>query len=128
MRFTLLSLLFLPLLAWSQVTTCVSIENEVGDSLAGTYTFDVYLSTGAGSSGDLYLATSDVQVRFDASNFTSPTLTALDNPSPPLGAIQNGYCTMIPTNTDNGGIVGLAVTGDISWGAFHLAQWGFAQH
>jgi hypothetical protein len=92
-------------MAWSQVTTCVSIENEVGDSVAGTYLFDVYLSTGASSTGDLYLATSDVQVRFTTGNFSNPTITVLNNRSPPLGAIQNGYCTLVPTSSDNGGIV-----------------------
>lgn len=105
MRLTIL-LLMLPFLGSAQVTTCVSIENEVGDAIGGTYTFDVYVSTAAGSVGDLYMATSDVQIRFSTAAFTSATLSKMDNPSPPSG-IQNGFCTFIPTSTDNGGITDL---------------------
>ncbi|MFK7972996.1 MAG: T9SS type A sorting domain-containing protein [Bacteroidia bacterium] len=111
MRLTIL-LLLLPILGTAQVTTCVSIENEIGDATAGTYTFDVYVSTAAGSVSDLYMATSDVQIRFSTAAFTSPTLSKMDNPSPPSG-IQNGFCTFIPTSTDNGGITDL------------LAQFGY---
>ena len=57
---------------FSQISIEASIENVVKD--ATKVSFDIYLKTQVGSTGDLYLDGSDFVIDFDGSNFSSPAI------------------------------------------------------
>ncbi len=93
---TILAIAICSIQAFAQVTVCIEIANEHVDS--GYYHFDLYLTTGPSSTGDLNLGNADFRLYFTGSNFTAPVLTNATNPSPQFG-IQNGFCTLAPTST-----------------------------
>ena len=85
----------------AQTDVCLSIENENGDATAGYYEFEVYVNTKAGSLDDIYLATSDFRIAFEAGSFTNPNLEIVPHPMPDF-TIQAGYCNFLSTAPDGG--------------------------
>lgn len=72
----------------AQVEVELTIQNQ--SVSGGNFQFDLYLRTTPTSSGDLYLGNADFALGFNASSFTSPSLTKVGT-SP-------GACTFVPTD------------------------------
>jgi hypothetical protein len=74
----------------AQLQVTVSIENQFGDG--ENFYFDIYLRrTSSSMYGDIYLANSDFNIRFNATYFNNPSLAFLNNSC-------NFYATNSSTN------------------------------
>lgn len=79
--------------SFSQVNVDLTIENQ--ETVGNDYFFDIYLTiTGT---NPLYLGNSDFVLTFNASDFTSPSITS-EGTSP-------GFCTFVPTDQSGNNIL-----------------------
>ncbi|MEL6650834.1 MAG: T9SS type A sorting domain-containing protein [Bacteroidota bacterium] len=101
----ILALLFSPGLYAQGISGNVVIANE--RDVGSDYYFDLYLTTDAGSNGDIFLADADFRVEFDHTVFNSPTFHKRDSnvvvgTAPFTLNLNIGYCSFMPSNNTTG--------------------------
>ncbi len=84
----------------AQVVGKLSIENA--EIIGSEVFFDLVMQESPTSTGPIYLGHADFVLFFGYTSFLNPTIEKIENPNPPGGFVQNGYCSFIPTTTDGG--------------------------
>ncbi len=87
----------------SAQSTSVSLAVENVELVGTDVLFDIYLQSSSTDGSSVFLSGSDFVLSFNPAAFQNPTFSRVANPSPPEFnglVLQNGYCTLVPTNAD----------------------------